>query len=99
MDALLDVNGSTKDFQTLIQANHRLLVAIGVVPLKIERFISTIEESGGAAKICGAGAVSGNHAGVVLVVMEDVSRLKEICAAFRFDILPVSIETRGVHVV
>jgi len=99
VDALLQVNESTKDFQSLIQANHRLLVTIGVVPLKIKRFISTIEESHGAAKICGAGAVSGNHAGVILVVMEDVRRLKEICNMYGFEILPVAIESRGVHVV
>ncbi len=51
-----------------IRENHRLLTRIGVVPERVQAFVSAVEESGGAAKICGAGSVRGEAAGVVLVV-------------------------------
>ncbi|MBP9727317.1 MAG: hypothetical protein KBD83_07645 [Gammaproteobacteria bacterium] len=52
---------------TIIQKNHRLLCEIGVVPQAIQTMIAEIEEKGGAAKICGAGSVRGDHAGMILV--------------------------------
>jgi len=51
----------------LVRENNRLLVAIGVVSKKVQTFISEIEKQGGAAKVCGAGTVKGDQAGVVLV--------------------------------
>lgn len=50
-----------------LRANHRLLDRIGVVPEAVKRFIDTVEQQGGAAKISGAGAVSGEAGGLVLV--------------------------------
>jgi mevalonate kinase len=52
---------------TIIQKNHRLLCEIGVVPQPIQAMIAEIERKGGAAKICGAGSVQGNHAGMILI--------------------------------
>ncbi len=53
--------------QRSIQRNHQLLVELGVVPAPVATFIAEIEQSGGAAKVCGAGAVRGETAGVVWV--------------------------------
>ncbi|AWY42984.1 hypothetical protein DKY63_24955 [Pseudomonas putida] len=44
------------------------LEKLGVVPPAIAQVIRMIEKSGGAAKICGAGALSGDSAGALLVV-------------------------------
>lgn len=50
-----------------IKKNHRLLCEIGVVPKHIQTMIAEIEAQGGAAKICGAGSVRGNNAGMILI--------------------------------
>lgn len=52
-----------------IQANHRLLNRIGVVPGRVNALIETIESKGGAAKISGAGAISGDAGGLVLAYL------------------------------
>ncbi|MDP9195592.1 MAG: hypothetical protein M3O22_02305 [Pseudomonadota bacterium] len=60
-----------KDWPALVAAvreNHRMLCAIGVVPDAVARIIALIEQAGGAAKICGAGAVRGDGAGAVFVL-------------------------------
>ena len=54
-----------------IRANHRLLDQIGVVPERVGQFIREIESHGGAAKICGAGSVAGEAAGVVIVLADE----------------------------
>ncbi len=51
-----------------IRKNHELLCQLGVVPEKIQSLIKTIENSGGSAKTCGAGAIFGDAAGIVLIM-------------------------------
>ncbi len=96
MDKALADNHST-EIQRTIVANHALLAQIGVVPETVQRFITDVTACGGAAKICGAGSVTGEKAGVVLVVTDDVAVLAELCARYHYAILPISGETRGVH--
>jgi mevalonate kinase len=81
-----------------ILANHNLLVEINVVPQAVRQFISEIKEIGGGAKICGAGSVSGNKAGVVLVVTENEPELIALCTRHQYSMLPIACEPRGVHV-
>lgn len=54
-----------------VRENHRLLCRIGVVPAPLGRFAEQVEQRGGAAKVCGAGAVSGDNGGLMLVRLPD----------------------------
>jgi mevalonate kinase len=87
--------------QNLIQAvreNHKLLTRLGVVPEKVQKLIAEVENAGGGAKISGAGAVSGNHAGAVFIVMEDEAVLKKFSWHDQYAILPIQCEMQGVFV-
>jgi len=96
MDKALQAR-SWQDMQEAIQRNHELLVHIGVVPEKVQNFISSIESAGGAAKICGSGAVSGNAGGAVLVVTEDKHLVSSLTTRHGYNVIPISGESRGVH--
>ena len=54
-----------------IRHNHRLLTRIGVVPAPLQRLAEQVEQAGGAAKVCGAGAVSGDQGGLMLLLLPD----------------------------
>ena len=82
--------------QECIRKNHQLLKYIGVVPNKVAKFIEQVEELGGAAKISGAGAVSGNNAGIVLVVGE--TAIIDIANKYGYEILPVQGELSGLRI-
>lgn len=86
-------------FQEMIDRNQTLLTEIGIVPIKVQQFIADLKALGAAAKVCGAGAVTGDNAGVVLVVTDAISALIEICARYRYTLMPIRAESRGVHVV
>ena len=86
-----------KNMQAAIQQNHRLLIQIDVVPDKAQQFIAAVESAGGAAKICGAGAVAGDNAGAMLVMLEDHTMLSQLCARFGYELTSIAGETRGVH--
>lgn len=96
MDAAINQQTSILN---LIRENHQLLIQIGVVPASVQRFIADVEQMGGAAKVCGAGSVSGEQAGVLLVMLEDEAALRKTCDNYHYSILPIQGEARGVHVV
>ncbi|HEU5281332.1 MAG TPA: mevalonate kinase [Gammaproteobacteria bacterium] len=98
MDAALS-SASLTDLKQALVANHHLLDRIGVVPTKVKQFITDIEALSGAAKVCGAGAVAGDAAGVVLVIMQDELALKALCLKYGYTMLPLMTDQRGVHVV
>lgn len=83
----------------LIRENHKLLTKIGVVPQKVQTFIQEIEMQQGSAKICGAGAVSGESAGIILVLIDDPNLLSRMCRRYNYEILSIIGETRGLHVI
>jgi hydroxymethylglutaryl-CoA synthase len=96
MDEALQ-NKSWAQMRMAIQHNHQLLVKIGVVPARVQSFINQVEANGGVAKLCGAGAVSGDHAGAVLVVSDDKAVVTSLASRFGYNVIPISAESRGVH--
>lgn len=81
----------------LVRENNRLLKAIGVVPKRVEQFISEIESWGGSAKICGAGAIRGNGGGMVLVFADEAPT--SVCEMFGFTVSPVRGDPLGTRIV
>lgn len=74
-----------------VRLNHRLLTEIGVVPEVVCEFISQIEWLGGAAKISGAGSITGDAAGIVLAYIPDFNPAN-LCKlkGFEWDVLKVN---------
>lgn len=66
----------------LIRAAQACLEEIGVVPEAVRGAVRQIEREGGAAKVSGAGSISGPGAGSLLVYHPDPERLRA-CAALR----------------
>lgn len=97
-DAALQNNDMNK-IQEFIRLNHRLLVEIGVVPDKVQAFIAELEKEDYAAKICGAGAVAGEKAGVVLVASETSDTLSAIAQKYGYYCQTVSGDFHGTHLV
>ena len=104
-----DFASATADFETAlvtndvegikhaVRRNHRLLTRIGVVPTKICEFIDAVEARGDAAKICGAGAIHGNAAGMVMVIASQPP--VELCRKYGFRIVAVRGEPLGARIV
>ena len=86
-----------KAFQKAMRDNHRLLNEIGVVPGRVADFVGEVEQAGAAAKICGAGAVTGDGAGMVVVATRDAPA--ELCAKYGYDLMTVRPDPMGVRVV
>lgn len=83
--------------RSALRENHRLLKEIGVVPGKVDAFVSQVEAAGGAAKICGAGAVAGEAGGMVLVSADRIPN--DLCARFGYTPISVRGEPLGVRLV
>lgn len=84
-------------FQAAVRDNHRLLVRIGVVPGRVQQFIADVERWGGAAKVCGAGAVGGDSGGVVMVVAEKPPL--DLCRQYGYELVAVRGEPLGVRII
>ncbi|MFY0596726.1 MAG: hypothetical protein JXQ85_09870 [Cognatishimia sp.] len=63
-----------------IQENQRLLERIGVVPEAAQRFIQDLGAQGATAKICGAGSVTGDFGGAMLVHWNDHEAMTQFMA-------------------
>ncbi|OGO93476.1 MAG: mevalonate kinase [Coxiella sp. RIFCSPHIGHO2_12_FULL_44_14] len=85
--------------QECIRHNQCLLNHIGVVPAKVNAFISEVEKRGAAAKICGAGSIAGDRAGIVLVVAEAEIDITAIVQQYGYTSMIVHSDTRGTHVI
>ena len=86
-----------REVQKVIRENNRLLTQIGVVPSKVQDFIREVEGAGAAAKVCGAGAVAGDKAGIVLVCADKAPI--DICKKYNYEIISVRGEPLGARIV
>ena len=96
MEKALATN-NLEDIQSCIRENNRLLAGIGVVPGRVQEFISEVESTGAAAKVCGAGAVAGDKGGIVMVCSEQAP--KQLCNKYGYDIVSVRGEPLGARIV
>lgn len=81
--AELEQDGEDRDRALhLIRTAQACLEEIGVVPEAVRDAVRQIESAGGAAKVSGAGTISGPGAGSLLVYHPDPERLRA-CAALR----------------
>lgn len=85
-----DLSQIKTSFKTL----HRCLAHLGVVPTKVQEFIHALEEQGAAAKVCGAGSITGDNAGIVCIVSD--TDPSEYCQPFNYTCTPVALSAYGV---
>ncbi|WP_036231046.1 mevalonate kinase family protein [Marinobacterium jannaschii] len=97
-DAMIAAMDTSDQLLALIRANHRLLQAIGVVPLPVADFIAEIEVAGGAAKVSGAGAHQGDQGGLVLACLSR-NELAKICARHGYRWTPVEEDASGARII
>ncbi|HAS83991.1 MAG TPA: mevalonate kinase [Verrucomicrobia bacterium] len=83
--------------QGAIRENHKLLCRIGVVPERVQQFIRDVESAGGAAKICGAGSVAGDTAGIVMVISKTPPI--DLCNRYHYALTAVRGDPLGVRIV
>ena len=92
----LNHNAQTASLKKAIHQNHLLLCKIGVVPDKVQQVITQLNtELNAACKICGAGSILGDQAGMVLC-MSDQSPA-ELCQQYGYSVWPLIPQNQGVH--
>lgn len=90
-------NNDLSSLHSAISHNNYLLQKIGVVPNKVADFIKDIEKNGGCAKVCGAGAVFGNSAGIVLVIGDyDFS---DIANKYDYKVETLEVDVDGTRII
>ncbi len=83
-------------FKRGIRKNQKLLFKLGVVPAKVQGFIDRLEsQHHAAAKICGAGSVSGDNAGMVLCISETPPYT--LCETYGYECRPLQLQTKGIE--
>lgn len=90
-------NNNLQKMNWLVRENNRLLAAIGVVPVKVQQFIADIEQWGASAKVCGAGSVTGDKGGIVLVISD--RQPTEICQRYGYTVSPVRGDPLGTRLI
>lgn len=104
MDCALQ-QGDMQQVQRCIRQNHALLTTLGVVPLKVQGFVQKLEAMGASAKVCGAGAVSGNNGGIVWVVFEALEsplvnhHVLKLLKEYGYTLHKVAMDVGGSHIV
>ena len=90
-------DNNTKAIRAGVRDNQRLLEYIGVVPERVQSFVRDIEQAGGAAKICGAGATEGDIGGMVIVFSDQPPHA--ICEKYGYEVMSIRGEPLGARIV
>jgi mevalonate kinase len=93
---LLGVGDATRVLHLIRQA-EAALEDLGVVPEPIRRIIRKIEAAGGAAKISGAGALSGDRGGSILVYHPEPDHIKDWDFLSEWRPLAVTLGSEGLR--
>ena len=84
--------------QEAVEANQALLERIGVVPKRVASFIRELNRQGCAAKVSGAGSVTGDdHAGVVWMVSDTVPG--NLCKEYGYSLIEAEGDAHGTRIV
>lgn len=79
-----------------ITENEQLLENLGVVPERVKAFIKRINQHPNkAAKVCGAGSIQGDKAGVILCLSHQPPTA--LCEEFGYSLLPITLNEQGSH--
>jgi mevalonate kinase len=89
--------GDTSAFVAIVKRAERALEALGVVPPVVAEAIRGIEADGGAAKISGAGGLTGAGAGLVLVVHPDPHRFAQLAPPPGWTALRIRLGAEGLR--
>lgn len=94
---LLLGDGDESRVLALIRQAEAALEDLGVVPEPVRRIIRKIEAAGGAAKISGAGALSGESGGSILVYHPDPDHIADWDFLKGWRALPVTLGSEGLR--
>lgn len=94
----LETNALPRRTVSLIRRCQAALEGLGVVPAPTQQLIRRIETEGGAAKISGAGSLSGEGAGSILVYHPDVSSINRWSFLRSWTPLPVRFPAPGLRI-
>ncbi|MBI4039034.1 mevalonate kinase [Candidatus Daviesbacteria bacterium] len=85
-----------KELIKIIIQGEKNLESIGVVSKEVASIIRIIEKRGGAAKICGAGAIEG-PTGALLCYHPTPSIIKQIAKSYNLDYFKTKLGTKGLR--
>ena len=77
------------ELHKIIHDHHRAQIALGIVPEQVQTCIAKIEESGGNAKIIGAGGRTGGG-GMVLALHKNPSSIATIAEKFSYHVIELN---------
>lgn len=79
-----------------VRSNQSLLEKIGVVPTKVAEFIQQLQQTPNCvAKVCGAGSISGDQAGVVMALCEQDPT--DLCTQWGYTCQKIQIDQQGAR--
>lgn len=86
---------NTPNLEKYLNINQQILTEIGVVPKKVQQFIeAATQQEECAVKVCGAGAIQGDAAGMLLCLNPNAPRA--LCEQFGYTIMPLKFQPKGV---
>ncbi len=86
---------NSNKLRAAIRSNQNLLEHIGVVPKKVADFIKVLHQSSDiAAKVCGAGSISGDSAGIILCLSP--SSPAKLCEKHGYQVFPLKLQDHGI---